>query len=270
MQGWNLVVKQAQHRLLFIWWAVVAGALCSLIVVVVSAPLPLHVWPYILASAVAEALYFITLTRAYDSDDFSLTYPLARGAAPVLLMLWAALFLGETPRPGGLLGVMLLIIGLIIVGSGPLLSKFSSTKMSTKGLLLALLTASCVSLYTAIDGAAVRFVAPAPYTILVLGLSAILSLPVVIKRYSAPVVFAEWRTNWLRILLVGLVMLLTYVLVLFSYSLARVSYAGAVREVSIVFAALAGWLWLGEGFGLIRTAGALLIFCGIMMIALLG
>src|SRR5262249_61149302 len=61
-----------------------------------------------------------------------------------------------------------------------------------------------------------------------------------------------------------------YILVLQAYRIASVSYAGAIREISVVFGALAGWRWLGEGFGLPRTIGALLIFLGILVIAAVG
>jgi drug/metabolite transporter (DMT)-like permease len=81
---------------------------------------------------------------------------------------------------------------------------------------------------------------------------------------------AEWRANWLRIFLVGIGMLVTFMLVLRVYAVAPVSYAGAVREISVVFAALLGWWWLNEGFGLLRTLGAALIFAGILTIALAG
>jgi drug/metabolite transporter (DMT)-like permease len=55
-----------------------------------------------------------------------------------------------------------------------------------------------------------------------------------------------------------------------AYHVAPVGYAGAIREVSVVLAALAGWLLLGEGFGAYRVAGASIVFAGILMIALLG
>jgi drug/metabolite transporter (DMT)-like permease len=69
---------------------------------------------------------------------------------------------------------------------------------------------------------------------------------------------------------VGILTLLTYILVLQAYTIAHVSYVGALREVSIVLAALAGWRWLGEAFGALRTVGALLIFVGIVVIATAG
>ncbi len=81
---------------------------------------------------------------------------------------------------------------------------------------------------------------------------------------------AEWRANWPRIIAVGGLLVLTYWLVLLAYSAGHIAYAGAVREISVVFAALIGWRWLGEGFGLARFSGALLIFAGILMIAVIG
>jgi drug/metabolite transporter (DMT)-like permease len=82
--------------------------------------------------------------------------------------------------------------------------------------------------------------------------------------------FTEWRVNWRRIILVGIILILTYGIVLQVYAISRVSYAGSIREVSVVFAALFGWLWLGERFGPFRTIGSLLIFVGIVVIAVAG
>jgi len=268
--GWNLVVKQARRKLVFMWLALVIGVGCFLIIPLSSSPLPLRVWPYIVGSAIAEAVYYVALTWAYDLDDFSLIYPLARGTAPALLFIWASLFLGETPHLAGVIGIVLLVVGLVIVGSGSLWGKFHKMTFSGKGILASLITAFCVSLYTVIDGAAVRFAPPIPYTVLVLALSALLSIPAVVMRYRISDIWAEWRMNWLRIILVGIVLMVTYILVVYAYSIARVSYAGAIREVSVVFAAIAGWLWLKERFGIARTIGAVFIFVGIVVIAVLG
>jgi drug/metabolite transporter (DMT)-like permease len=127
-----------------------------------------------------------------------------------------------------------------------------------------------ISLYSVIDGAAVRFVPPVPYTALVLVLGASFVTPVVLLLYDRRELLAEWRRSWRRILLVGPLMLLSYGMVLIAYTLAPVSYAGAVREVSILFAALAGWRWLREPLGRWRLAGAGLICAGILLIALAG
>ncbi len=268
--GWNLLLKQAKHKQVFLWWAFLLGTICFAAIFITHLALPLRVWPYVVGSAILEAAYFITLTWAYDLDDFSLIYPIARGTAPALLVLWTTLFLAEPPRPTGLLGIIILVLGLIIVGSCSVWSQLAGATFSIRGIIAALSTALCISLYTTIDGAASRLVSPAPYTILVLGLSTFLLMPVVLARYGHRLLITELRAGWLRITLVGIAMLLTYVLVLQAYTMARVSYAGAVREVSVVFAALLGWRWLGESFGVARILGALFIFSGILIIAISG
>src|SRR5207248_663173 len=103
-----------------------------------------------------------------------------------------------------------------------------------------------------------------------IGLSAVFAAPIVLMRYGRHGTIAEWRTNWLRIILVGILSQLSYMLVLQVYSIAHVSYAGAIREISVVFAAFLGWRLLGEDFGMIRLIGAVLVCVGIVVIALAG
>ena len=113
-------------------------------------------------------------------------------------------------------------------------------------------------------------VSPLPYTVLVIALAAVFITPAVVKRYGNRAIVDEWRANWIRIVLVGLFTLLAYILALKAYSISRVSYAGSVREISVVFAAFLGWRWLDEDFGAVRLVGALLIFIGILVIAFAG
>ncbi len=266
--GWNLLIKRSHHKQIFAWWSLSAGVLCFAPFLLWSTPLPGAVWPYLVASAVVEALYFIALTHAYQQADFSLVYPLARGTAPALLVLWAVLFLGERSTPAGWVGLALLIAGLIAV-AGPTAWQGRSA-WGKNGLLTALAAAVCISLYAAIDGAAMRLAAPMPYLIVLLGLTAALTAPAAIAYYGREALLAEWRAHWPRIISAGVLSLAAYALVLQAYVLAPVSYAGAVREIGVVFAALVGWRWLGEAFGAIRTAGAALIFLGLVLIALKG
>ncbi len=271
--GWNLLVKRADEKQIFMWWAMVIGTLCFAPLLLLSQPLPVRVWPYILGSAAFEALYYLALTRAYSLGDFSLVYPLARGCAPAFLLLWTTLFLGEHPRPMGYLGLALLILGLIIVGSSALWAqrdKAAIKTVSIKAILIALAVACCISIYTTIDGAAVQFAPSTPYNVCIIGLSAIFTAPGVLLYYGKRSVVAELRVNWRPILVVGIATLLTYQLVLYAYARSPVNYAGSVREISVVFAALAGWLWLGEKFGPLRITGSAIIFTGILVIAVAG
>ena len=267
---WNLIVKRAKEKQVFTWCALIAGSICFSPLLLANRVFPISVWPFVVSSALVEAIYYITLIRAYENGDFSLVYPMARGAAPVFLVFWASLFLGERPRLYGLIGIALLVTGLVVVGGKTWWTLRKTPALNKSAVALALGVAFCISIYTTIDGAAVRYVNPLPYTVLVVALAAAFVTPAVVLRYGNRAIINEWRTNWMRIVLVGIFTLLTYLLVLKAYTITRVSYAGTVREISVVFAAFVGWRWLGEDFGLIRLVGAVLIFAGILVIAIGG
>jgi drug/metabolite transporter (DMT)-like permease len=269
---WNLLVKRAKRKHVFIWCSLIVGAIIFSPLLLASATsLSLSTtWPYILSSALVEALYYVTLIRAYENGDFSLVYPMARGAAPAFLLIWATIFLRERPRLFGLVGIALLVSGLIIVGGKSWWTLRKSSGFNKSALVLALGVACCISIYTAIDGSAVHHISPLPYTVMVIMITAFMITPAVVKHYGSTVIVDEWRANWKGIILVGLFTLLAYILALKAYTIARVSYAGSVREISVVFATFVGWRWLGESFGAIRLVGSICIFTGILVIAFAG
>ncbi len=268
--GWNLLVKRAEQRLIFLWWAMLVAPAACLPVVAFLGPLPARVWPYVAGSAVAEALYFFALTQAYRIGDFTVVYPIARGTAPALLALWALLFLGERPSWGGGAGLLLILLGLVLVGSRAWWGERTQLLRHRRAILAALGVALCISLYSVIDGAAVRFAPVLPYTVVLLNGAALLAAPAVFLRYGRRRVVQEWRVNWRTICLVGGLSLCTYLLVLTAYAIAPVGYAGAIRETSIAVAALLGWRWLGEPFGAGQAVGIAAILAGIAVITLLG
>ena len=98
---WNLVIKQARDKYIVTWWVVVIGGAASLIALFFTGLPPRSLWGLAFLSVGVEAVYFLTLSYAYGDHDFSLVYPIAGGAAPAFLALWAFLFLGgfHVPRP---------------------------------------------------------------------------------------------------------------------------------------------------------------------------
>ncbi len=268
--GWNLLLKNTDHKYVVLWWGMCLGSVICLPVLILHLPVPARIWPYALASALFEAIYDGTLAAAYQKEDFSLVYPIARGGAPALLTLWAIIFLKETPSLAGKIGLVVITGGLMIVGS----SKWWSTRKkgiaSAAGIGLAGLVALIISIYSVIDGAAVKLTDAPAYTVLVFVLTAIFGMPVILKLYGWRAVKAEGRSHWLQAAAIGCLSLLAYMLVLITYTFAPVSYGGAIREISIVFGALAGWLWLKESFGFVRAVGAVVIFVGILTILIGG
>ena len=110
----------------------------------------------------------------------------------------------------------------------------------------------------------------ASYTVLVFILNTIFVIPVITKMYGWPAVMEVGRKQWRQVTAIGFLDIGSYMLVLIAFSLASVAYAGAIREISIVFGALAGWVWLKESFGRMRVIGAVIIFAGILTILVAG
>jgi drug/metabolite transporter (DMT)-like permease len=108
------------------------------------------------------------------------------------------------------------------------------------------------------------------YTVAMFVWTTVLLLGLIARRHGWQLVLGAARAQPGTTVAVGLLQCVSYMAVLYVYSRAPVSYAGAIRESSIVLGALAGWLWLGEGFGMRRVGGAVLMFAGVLLIALAG
>jgi drug/metabolite transporter (DMT)-like permease len=272
--GWNLLLKQVDEKYIVNWWSVLFSAALALSVIFTGGLPQPQAWPLLVASALTEVAYMAALAAAYNLSDFSLVYPVARGAAPAFLALWSILFLGERLTPAGAAGLALVIGGLMLVGSNELLRQRTtkigqpSSRGRITGLALALGIALLISIYSTLDGAAVKLTPATPYTVVMLGLTGLLFTPFAVHGNGWRKTLQVGRAHWRRILLIGAAGLLAYALVLNAYAIAQVSYAGALREVSIVFAALAGWKLLGEPLGRVRVIGSLVIFAGIVLIAM--
>jgi drug/metabolite transporter (DMT)-like permease len=267
--SWNLLIKQAGDRSIVTWWGLVAITLACLPLVWAERLALLQVWPYAVAGAFFQLLYYSFLTYAYNRGDFSLVYPVARGAAPLFIALWSFLFLDEWIPWVGAVGLATIVAGILLIGIGGWRSGAEWRRLAG-GLTAPLLIALCISGYSVIDGAAVRQAPPLAYTALGLSLSMLLLTPPLWAQHNWQQIRSVGRRHWRRIGLIGLGNYVSYGLVLIAYAQAPVSYVGAVREMSIVFAALAGWLWLREPFGLMRTLGALVVVAGIVLVTVAG
>jgi drug/metabolite transporter (DMT)-like permease len=264
---WNLLLKQAGEKYMATWWAMLVGSALFLPVLVFSGLPAQSTWLLLFTSAFVEALYFIVLAYAYDDADFSLVYPLARGAAPALIAVWSALFLREQLTTAGVVGLMIIIGGLLVVGG----SGFRlNGRPHWRGILPALLLALCISMYTVLDGAAVKQTSPLAYAALIYLVSSLYMTPFILKRHGWQRLKAEFVAHWWQLVGIGMLILIAYLLALEAYRISMLTYAGAIREVGVVLGALAGWQFLGEKFGGWRVLGAGVIFAGILIIALFG
>jgi drug/metabolite transporter (DMT)-like permease len=265
---WNLLLKRAGEKYIAIWWSSIIGALAFLPAIFIAGfPSP-AVWHILLISALFEIAYYIVLAEAYKDSDFSLVYPIGRGAAPALIAVWAALFLQERFTPGGLIGIFVIIGGLLVIGGSNILQ--TQSKPHLRGILLALLLALLISIYSILDGMAVKQTAALPYVIVLFFCVPLFTSPLILRQYGWNRLKNELSAQPWALVAIGVLTIGAYSLALWAYSISQIGYAGSIREVSVVMAAFAGWRFLGEKFGGVRLAGAAIVFVGIMVIALWG
>jgi drug/metabolite transporter (DMT)-like permease len=266
---WNLLLKQSQEKYIAMGWQVIISGVLSLIMLFFTSLPPRSMWLFVGLSAVLEAIYFMLLSFAYNDHDFSLVYPVARGAAPALVVLWSIIFLHEIPSSGGFIGIATIIFGLVIIGATGF-SQPHEGKPQFKGIAIALLIALVISIYTLVDGFAVKHGPALPYGLSLFALMPVLTTPAIVRRYGWGRFVKARHKQPAILILVGFLGVTAYLFALFAYSIAPVNYSEAIREVSVVLGAFAGWQFLGEELGKIRVLGAAVIFTGIILIAVFG
>ena len=268
---WNLILKQSDIKYVAMNWQVLLSGGAAIIALFFVGIPPRDMWPFAIASTILEVLYFLLLMYAYTDHDFSLIYPIARGAAPALVVIWAAIILSEIPTTGGMVGILLIVVGMIIIGATSLLNN-SENKPHLKGIFLALGVAFIISLYTIVDGTAVKRHPDAAlaYALSMFTLVPFLTTPFMVRRFGWGAFAQAWRGQRWRLVLGGVLGVVAYTTALFAYSFAPLNYSEAIREVSVVIGAFFGWRFLNEQLGGYRLLGAGVIFGGIVLIAVFG
>ena len=266
---WNLLLKRSQEKYIAMGWQVLlSGVFAFLILLIIGFP-PRSMWIFAMVSMSLEAIYFILLSNAYTDNDFSLVYPIARGTAPAFLMAWSVLFLHEELTTGGMAGVGLIVCGMVVIGATSLL-KAKGNRIQLKGILTALSVALIISIYTLVDGVAVRNGSPLSYGLTMFMLIPILTTTYNIRRFGWKSFTSAWNGPRIPLIFAAILGVVAYLLALFAYTIAPVSYSGAIREVSVVIGAFFGWQFLGEKMGGMRVVGAIIIFAGILVITIFG
>jgi drug/metabolite transporter (DMT)-like permease len=266
---WNLLLKKSQEKYIAMGWQVILSGIFAFVLLIFTGFPPRSMWLFALVSMTLEAVYFILLSNAYSDHDFSLVYPIARGTAPAFLMLWSILFLHETLTPGGILGIIMIVLGMVIIGATSLIQSRGS-RLHLKGVLVALSVALIISMYTLIDGTAVKNGPPLPYALTMFMLVPFITTTYNLRRFGWKQFAAGWNGARLPLILAAVLGVVAYLLALIAYTFAPLSYSGAIREVSVVIGAFLGWQFLSEQMGGTRVIGAAVIFAGILVIALFG
>ena len=241
-----------------------AWAAIGLPLLFVVGPLPEAAWPHLGASVVVHLVYFALLTTAYRGADLSIVYPIARGTPPLLVVLGAAAVAGETPTLLGALGVACIAGGVITVGASA--KRGDGEKSRVRSVTLALATAVFIAGYTLLDGLGVRAAGSTPaYLIWLTTIQGALFAIGATALGGRPLLREVSRRKGVAVL-TGVLSAGGYAVALWAMSSSPIALVAALRETSVVFAAVIGFAFLKEPFGRRRIAAAALVAAGAVLV----
>lgn len=260
---WNALIKASRDKTLDTALLQVMGSALGVPLVAVAGWPPAPAWPYLAASVAIHLAYYTALSRAYHHGELGLAYPLMRGTAPLLVALATATAVGETLSALSWAGVLGVSAGVLALG----LSR--QAVAAPRSVAFALANALVIAAYTLTDalgvrasGDALQYVAALylvhgwPFALLVLG------------RRGGGACLAYARARWPVAALGALASLLSYGIALWAMTQAPVATVAALRETSVLFAALLGTWLLKEAFTPQRAAGTALILAGVAALRL--
>lgn len=254
---WNLLLARARD---------VEAATAVALVVALAAYAPVAAltwrveapaWPYLLATTFLQLFYTALLAAAYRRAELSVVYPIARGTAPVLVLVVGAVALGAGTSLGQALGVCLVAAGILLV-------RGLRRVADPIGVVLGLAIAVFIAAYTLVDKHGIRYAAPFAYLEISMLLPALGYAAALAALRGLPALRAEVTPASVA---AGLATFGAYGLVLAALQRASAASVAAVRETSIVIAAGLAAVVLGEPVGPLRLVGAVLVAGGVALIS---
>jgi drug/metabolite transporter (DMT)-like permease len=265
--GWNTVARKVRGHIPTVW----LGLVLACILLIPFAFLSIRSMPigevlavkpllYILGTGIAHAAYFYFLTRSYAAGGISLVYPLSRGSGVGLTALFAWMLLNEDITWIGALGIVAILAGILMLGK-------INERANSKAVIFSLATGGTIVAYSLVDKVGANLVPPPFYIWGMMVLTVIILAPFLLwtwKRDTPP----EKRSHFRYSVIIGPGAVATYLMILFAYRLAPVSYIAAFREVATVFGAAMGYLLFREPFTVRKGLGVCLIAAGAVFIKL--
>jgi drug/metabolite transporter (DMT)-like permease len=147
--GWNALLKLNLAPALSTTLVAIASGLVAVPFVLVAGLPEAAAWPYVVASVVIHVGYYVALAEAYRHGDLGQVYPIARGSAPLVTAILATALLGETLRPSGWAGVVVLAAGILLLA---MRGGRSARRLDVRSVGFALLTSATIAAYTLVDG----------------------------------------------------------------------------------------------------------------------
>lgn len=277
--GWNAIAKGVDDRVGLFMRASVVDAV-ALFAVVWWVPMPAAAsWPWLLVSVVVQVAYVVGLMAAYRVGDFNQTYPLARGIGPLIVAVVAVTVIGEPLPLAPAVGVLLIAVAVGVLGLTP----WRRIRGNRAAILAATGTGVMIATYTLLDGIGVRRSGTSiGYIAWLMGLHSLgmIAATAILRRtrFAAPAVDGHplgGRTGlsgpvaaWGMAALTGTMSTAAYGLVLWAQTRGALAAVAALRESSVVVAAVLGVLVFREPMGRVRIAASLAVAVGVVLLAI--
>ncbi len=258
---WNALVKGSADRVITLGLINLGHGLIGAVMVVMYLPPAREAWPFIAASTFIHYFYYGFLLVAYRFGDLSQVYPIARGVAPVLVALGAQFFAGEVLPPMAWAGIL-----IISVAIGAQTFGGRGTKINASALAAAILTGITIASYSVVDGMGVRASGnPLGYIGWLFALEAVSTAVLLGMRWN------KLRDYPLKSYVIGigggLISALAYGLAIYAKGLTSLGTVSAIRESSVIIAALIGVVWFGERPWKLRMVSVVFVVIGIVLLA---
>jgi drug/metabolite transporter (DMT)-like permease len=252
---WNLLLARAPDVEAATVVALVTAEVVFAPVAVVVWRADSGVWPWAVASGALELAYFALLATAYRLAPLSVVYPVARGGAPVLVLAISALALGHGASAAQVGGVCLIVLGIVLVRG--------LRHPDARGVAFGAAIACCIAGYTLVDKSGIAHAGAIPYLELSMAFPTVAYTAAVVRlRGSAAVRAAVGPAA----IVAGVATFVAYAFVLAALQRAPAASVAAVRETSVVIAAVLAVVVLKERVGVPRLAGAVLVVAGIALL----
>jgi uncharacterized membrane protein len=257
--GWNVLLAGSRDTAAATAGVLVYGVGLLAVPALVTGGVSGEAVPFIAASAALELVYFVLLARAYAGGELSVVYPIARGSAPMVVLVFGAIALKENVSAGAAVGVLAIATGVLLVGLVDLRTR-AGTQIDSplRDVWFGLAIGAVIASYTLVDSEAVEHADPIAYLALVIAPCALVY----------PFVAKTRPDLGVRSALTAAATFGAFLMVLAAFRLAPAAPVAAVRETSVVIAALLAAAVLHERVDRRRMAGAVLVAAGVAAIVL--
>jgi drug/metabolite transporter (DMT)-like permease len=257
--SWNALVKASPSKFLDVVAINGTAGMVSALALPWVPPVDWACWPWLAASVMLHVGYFAAVAGAYRFGDLSQAYPIMRGCAPMLVAILGVALVGERLAVTTWSGIVLIVIGIV----GPALIAARGIRLPGRGTAVAAVNAVIIACYTLVDGVGTRISGNAAGYGLWLFLLTALPITAVGVAWRGRELAGYLRERWVLAALGGVLLMSSYVIALWAMTRAPVAAVAALRETSVILAAIIGTVFLRERFGGWRVPGAALVVLGI-------